>query len=63
MTPDDEGAPRRGRFGRARRGYRIYDSLIVASALEANCATLFSKGMQDGQMIEGRLTIRNRFQP
>jgi len=47
----------------ARLGYRIYDSLIVASALEANCATLYSEDMQDGQVIEGRLTIRNPFQP
>ena len=47
----------------ARLGYRIYDSLIVASALEANCATLFSEDMQDGQVIDGKLTIRNPFRP
>jgi predicted nucleic acid-binding protein len=47
----------------ARFGYRIYDSLIIASALEAACATLYSKDMQDGQAIEGRLTIRNPFRP
>jgi predicted nucleic acid-binding protein len=41
--------------------YNIYDSLIVASALDANCATLYSEDMQDGQVIEGRLTIRNPF--
>ena len=45
----------------ARFGYRIYDSLIIASALEAACATLYSEDMQDGQVIEGRLTIRNPF--
>ena len=47
----------------ARFGYRIYDSLIIASALEAACATLYSEDMQDGQVIEGRLTIRNPFGP
>jgi predicted nucleic acid-binding protein len=42
-------------------GYRIYDALIVASALEARCAILYSEDMQDGQVIDGRLTIRNPF--
>jgi len=44
-----------------RYGYRIYDALIVASALEARCTTLYSEDMQDGQVIDGRLTIRNPF--
>jgi predicted nucleic acid-binding protein len=44
-------------------GYRFYDSLIIASALEAGCATLYSEDMQDGQVIEGALTIRNPFAP
>jgi len=42
-------------------GYRIYDALIVASALETRCTILYSEDMQDGQVIEGRLTIRNPF--
>jgi predicted nucleic acid-binding protein len=42
-------------------GYRIYDALIVASALEAKCAILYSEDMQDGQVIDHRLTIRNPF--
>jgi predicted nucleic acid-binding protein len=42
-------------------GYRIYDALIVASALEARCTILYSEDMQDGQVIERRLTIRNPF--
>jgi predicted nucleic acid-binding protein len=44
-----------------RTGYQIYDALIVASALEAGCATLLSEDLQDGQVIEGRLTIHNPF--
>jgi predicted nucleic acid-binding protein len=44
-----------------RYGYRIYDALIVASALEARCAILYSEDMQDGQVIDHRLTIRNPF--
>lgn len=42
-------------------GYRIYNALIVASALEAKCTILYSEDMQDGQMIDHRLTIRNPF--
>ena len=42
-------------------GYRIYDALIVASALEARSTILYSEDMQDGQVIGGRLTIRNPF--
>lgn len=37
-----------------------YDCLIVASALEAGCRTLFSEELHDGQTI-GNLTIRNPF--
>ncbi len=45
----------------SRHNFAFYDALIVASALEAGCATLLSEDMQDGQVIEGRLTIRNPF--
>nr|WP_294519727.1 PIN domain-containing protein [uncultured Rhodopila sp.] len=45
----------------ARNGFAFYDSLIVASALEAGCSTLLSEDLQDGQVIDGRLTIRNPF--
>jgi predicted nucleic acid-binding protein len=44
-----------------RDGLGFYDSLIVASALEAGCSTLFSEEVQDGRTIAGRLTIRNPF--
>lgn len=42
-------------------GYKLYDALIVASALEARCTILYSEDMQDGQVIETKLTIRNPF--
>jgi predicted nucleic acid-binding protein len=41
--------------------YKFYDALIVASALEARCTILYSEDMQDGQVIDGGLTIRNPF--
>jgi predicted nucleic acid-binding protein len=45
----------------ARTGYQFYDALIIGSALDAGCTTLFSEDLQDGQVIGGRLTIRNPF--
>lgn len=47
----------------ARFGFRIYDALLIASALEAECDTLYSEDLQDGQTIAGRLVIRNPFAP
>ena len=38
-----------------------YDSLIISSALDAGCHTLYSEDMQHGQLIEGRLKIVNPF--
>ena len=43
-----------------RYGYSIFDSLIIAAALQAGARTLCSEDMQDGQAIDG-LTIRNPF--
>ena len=40
---------------------RIYDALILASALGANCTTLYTEDLQDGQVIQEQLTIRNPF--
>ncbi len=42
-------------------GYSIYDSLIASAALEAGCKTLYSEDLQDGQIINRQLTIRNPF--
>ena len=41
--------------------YNIYDALVIAAALEAGCATLYSEDLHSGQMISGQLTIRNPF--
>jgi len=46
----------------AQIGYQLSDAMIIASALEAGCDTLLSEDLQDGQVIDGRLTIRNPFQ-
>jgi predicted nucleic acid-binding protein len=39
----------------------IYDAMIVASALLADCDILWSEDMQDGMGIENRLRIMNPF--
>lgn len=44
----------------ARYGYAIYDSLIIAAALEAGCSVLLSEDLHSGQRIEG-LHIQNPF--
>jgi predicted nucleic acid-binding protein len=44
-----------------RHDIRIYDALILASALRSKCTTLYTEDLQDGQVIDGRLTIRNPF--
>jgi predicted nucleic acid-binding protein len=44
-----------------RHGLSLYDAMIVAAALEADCDRLLSEDMQDGLRIEGRLTIVNPF--
>lgn len=44
-----------------RHGYDIYDALVAAAALAANCTTLYSEDLHDGQVIAKRLTIRNPF--
>ncbi len=42
--------------------FSFYDALIVAAALESGCTTLFSEDLQDGQVIDQTLTVRNPFQ-
>ena len=44
-----------------RYGLSIYDAMIAASALHADCGTLWSEDMQDGMSIENGLTIIDPF--
>jgi predicted nucleic acid-binding protein len=39
--------------------FSYWDSLIIASALEAGCRELWSEDLQAGRVVEGRLTIVN----
>ena len=44
-----------------RYGLSIYDAMIAASALHADCDTLWSEDMQDGIVLDDRLRIVNPF--
>ncbi len=44
-----------------RYGFSHFDSLIIATAMDAGCDTLYSEDMQDGQLIDNRLTVINPF--
>ena len=43
--------------------FGFYDALIVAAALEGGCDLLLSEDFWHGQVIEGRLAIRDPFRP
>jgi len=44
-----------------RYDFQIFDSIIVASALEADCNTLFSEDMQHNMIVYKQLKIINPF--
>lgn len=39
----------------------VYDAMIAAAAILAECDTLFSEDLQDGLLIRGRLRVVNPF--
>jgi predicted nucleic acid-binding protein len=42
-------------------GFPLYDSMMVASALLAECKTLYCEDLQHGQVIDDQLTVTNPF--
>ncbi len=44
-----------------RYGCAIFDALVIAAALRADCGVLWSEDMQDGLVVDGRLRIANPF--
>jgi predicted nucleic acid-binding protein len=46
-----------------RYGFSVYDAMIVASALIANCQKIYTEDLQNGQIIEDSLKIQNPFSP
>jgi len=46
-----------------RYGFSFFDALLIAAALRAGCARLYSEDLQHGQLIDRQLRIVNPFQP
>lgn len=46
---------------KVRYGFSYWDSLVIASALEAGSQIFYSEDLQHGQQIDGRLHIINPF--
>lgn len=46
-----------------RYNFSFYDSVIIAAAIECGCTILYSEDLNDGQIIEDKVTIRNPFRP
>lgn len=44
-----------------RYGFAIYDSMIIAAALQARCDVLYTEDMRHGQTIDGLLKIVNPY--
>ena len=61
VVPVDEETHDKGLEIVERYGLSVYDAMIVASALLEGCETLLSEDMQDGQVLDGQLTVRNPF--
>ncbi|MEI7868492.1 MAG: PIN domain-containing protein [Candidatus Methylumidiphilus sp.] len=59
MQPLDSSLVQRALTIRNRYGFSYWDCQIVAAALEAGCAELFTEDMQHGQIIHGVLRIVN----
>ena len=45
----------------AKYDFQVFDGIIVAAALEADCGVLYSEDMQDGLVVEDTLKIVNPF--
>ncbi|MEY3746877.1 MAG: hypothetical protein RL194_336 [Pseudomonadota bacterium] len=61
VTPLSEQTHENGLALADRHGFSLYDAMIVASALESGCTTLWSEDFQDGLSLERHMTIRNPF--
>jgi predicted nucleic acid-binding protein len=61
VVPVDMACHRIGLIVAERYGFSVYDSMIVAAALQAGCDTLHSEDMQHGQSIDGLLRIVNPY--
>ena len=57
LQPLNAAVVRRAWKIRSRYGFSIWDSQIVAAAIEAGCDTLYTEDLQAGQIIDGLTVI------
>jgi predicted nucleic acid-binding protein len=60
--PVTVGIHERGLEVAERWRYSLYDSMIIAAALESGCRTLYSEDLQHKQVIDRRLNVINPFE-
>ena len=41
--------------------FQVFDSIVIAAALEADCDVIYSEDMQDGLIVEDKIKIINPF--
>jgi len=61
VSSQDIGTLKKGWSIKNSYQFSLWDSLIVASALENKCTILYTEDMQHQQIIENTLTIINPF--
>lgn len=61
VAPVTEGTVRDAMSLGLRYGLNHWDALIVATALTTGCHTLYTEDMQDEQVFDARLTVKNPF--
>ena len=61
VVPVDQGTVRRAMTIADRYQLSHWDALIVAAALEAGCDILYTEDMQDEQVFDGRVRVKNPF--
>jgi predicted nucleic acid-binding protein len=61
MTPMTLDTSKRGFALAARYGFSVWDSMVVAAALEAEADVLWTEDLHDGLVVEGRLRLINPF--
>jgi predicted nucleic acid-binding protein len=52
---------RQGRVLAARYSLNVYDAMIAAAALQADCRVLYSEDMQHGLQLGPQLRVENPF--
>lgn len=61
IVPLSLAVHKKGLLLREKYQLQLYDAMLLAAALEAECTVFYSEDMQNGQLIERTLVIRNPF--